>query len=532
MSKKVSYKTYNIDLNKINLVKEQQVLFQNANISEENNPQSLIFVGDVYNALKIIPDESVDCVITSPPYWKQRDYKHAKQIGQEKTYEDYVQKLVEIFSEVKRVLKPYGTFFLNIGYKYQEKELILIPELLALELQKNGWALINKIIWYKPNAMPSSFEKRLTNVYEPVFLFVKKECKHKYYFELDDIRLQINNNNEARNLEDYIGYTVENSLSKNKKITGTVISIHKDNSNHYYAEVKWNDGNRSFELINQLHNESKLDVELICEKCNKQFKNEFELESHKNCDDFPIPLLPEKTNISKLKIFYQPALFGDIEKVKQNTYNGKFKVSPENRGASPGARKSLFGEYFVIQRRFRIYQSLIADYLRYWKDKKGITIKELDKILGYKDTASHWFRKDTGHWGKGGSIPSPEDWYKIKNILEFDERYDRWITETHLVLQTVKSHPKGKNPGDVWQIKLQPFTGAHFAIFPEELVKKCILAGCPENGVVLDPFAGSGTTGKVAEDLGRSSILIELVPEFLEIIKSRVKNIKQITYVK
>lgn len=71
-------------------------------------------------------------------------------------------------------MKPTGTFFLNIGYKYLHKELLLIPELLAYELQKNGWALLNKIIWHKPNAMPSSIENRFSNVYEPVFLFVKK----------------------------------------------------------------------------------------------------------------------------------------------------------------------------------------------------------------------------------------------------------------------------------------------------------------------------------------------------------------------
>ncbi|MFN4110870.1 MAG: DNA methyltransferase, partial [Ignavibacteria bacterium] len=491
-----------------------------------------IFVGDVLKVLKLIPDETVDCVITSPPYWQQRDYKHPNQIGQEKTYKEYIQNLVDIFNEVKRTLKPYGTFFLNVGYKYQEKELLLIPELLSLELQKNGWALINKIIWFKPNAMPSSFEKRLTNVYEPVFLFVKRNSKHKYYFKLDDIRLQSNNQEASKDIKEFIGYSVENSLSKNKKLTGYIKSIHKDSSEDFFAEILWNDGNSSFELINSFDIETKLEVNLVCPECNKKFQNEFELEDHKDCNEFPIPLLPDSSNKLKLEVVHQLSLFEINERVKQNNYNGKFKVSPENRGASPGARKSLFGEYFVIQRRYKIYQNLIADYLRYWKDKKGITIKELDKILGYKDTASHWFRKDTGHWGKGGSIPSPEDWYKLKEILNFDNRYDRWITETHLVLQTVKAHPKGKNPGDVWTIKLQPFTEAHFAVFPEELVKKCILAGCPEKGIVLDPFARSRTTGKVAEVLGRRSILIEPVPEFVNIIKKRVKNIEQIIYVK
>ena len=95
-----------------------------------------VYIGDVSKTLRLLPEEIVDCVITSPPYWKQRDYKHSQQIGQENSYMEYIKRLVEVFNEMKRVLKPSGTFFLNVGYKYQSKELLLIPELLAVELQK------------------------------------------------------------------------------------------------------------------------------------------------------------------------------------------------------------------------------------------------------------------------------------------------------------------------------------------------------------------------------------------------------------
>ncbi|MCX8009614.1 MAG: site-specific DNA-methyltransferase, partial [Ignavibacteria bacterium] len=515
-----------------NVVREQLALLENYSTTSNSYPKSTVFIGDVLKVMKLLPDETVDCIITSPPYWKQRDYKHSNQIGQESSYEEYIRKLVEIFNEVKRVLKSHGTLFLNIGYKYQEKELLLIPELVSLELQKNGWTLINKIIWFKPNAMPSSFEKRLTNVYEPIFFFVKRNSKHKYYFNLDEIRIRNDNYLDNKNIEEYIGYTVENSINKNKKLIGTIKNIHKDKHGNYFAEVTWDDGNTTFEIINDFSNVSKLEPTLICPNCNFELKNEFEIENHSYCNEFISVILPEKPEITNLELIYTPNLFDINDQTKIRRYNGKFKINPDNRGASPGARKSLFGEYFVVQRRFKVYQNIIADYLRFWKDKIGITIKEIDKILGYKDTAGHWFRKDSGHWGKGGSIPSPEDWFKLKEILKFDNRYDRWLTETHLVLQTVKAHPKGKNPGDVWQIKLQPFNEAHFAVFPEELVKNCILTGCPEKGIVLDPFAGSGTTGKVAEELGRSSILIELVPDFLDIIKKRVKNIDRVIYVK
>jgi len=496
------------------------------------NSKITVYIGDIIDALSMIPDYSIDCVITSPPYWKQRDYKHPNQIGQEDTYNEYINNLVEVFNIIKKKLKSTGTLFLNIGYKYQNKELLLIPELLAIELQKNGWTLLNKIIWYKPNAMPSSLNSRFSNTYEPIFLFVKEENKYKYYLSLDDIRIKVSNLMENKKPEELIGLSVENSLNKNNKIKGEVIKVFKSKEDIIISQVYWENGENSYEIVNDLNKESQLIVNLECLNCGKIINNEIDLEKHRSifCKGFFKPILPEKVDFdikTELKS-YSLFNFSNIKPI----YNGKFKINPDNRGASPGARKSLFGEYLVLQRRYKIYQPIVSNYLRYWKEKRGITIKDIDKLLGYKDTAGHWFRNDVGKWGKGGAIPLPDDWIKLKEILKFDDVYDRWITETHLVLQTVRPHPKGKNPGDVWNIKLQPLSEAHFATFPEELVEKCILAGCPENGVVLDPFAGSGTTGKVARDLGRDSILIELIPEYFEIMKNRCGYIEEIVYVR
>lgn len=497
---------------------------------------AIVYIGDVNKVLPLLPDGIIDCVITSPPYWKQRDYKHPHQIGQEKSYFDYIKRLVDVFSEVKRILKPTGTFFLNIGYKYYNKELLLIPELLAVELQKNGWALINKIIWLKPNAMPSSLDSRFSNIYEPLFLFVKKESKYNYYLSLDKLRLPANNFSTKKSPEDILGLEVYDSLSKDCKKKGYVVRVFKNPQSNILAEVLWENGNKTIEIVRDFDKESQLSVELFCRNCGKNIDEEIDIYDHCTCKGFPEPMLPpplEYNELVELKsltfLSFSDSLF--LERKKRN-YKGKFKLSPDNRGASPGARISLFGEYLVKQRRYKIFQPIIADYLRFWKEKRGITIKEIDKLLSYKHTAGHWFRKDTGSWGRGGSVPLPDDWLKLKEILKFDSLYDRWVTETHLVLQTVKPHPKGKNPGDVWSIKLQPFPEAHFATFPEELVKRCIEAGCPEGGIVLDPFAGSGTVGKVAYELGRNAILIELIPEYLNIIKKRCPNIKEVIYVK
>ena len=510
------------------------------NASEKNHSISevshvVVYMGDVNKSLRLMPEDSVDCVITSPPYWKQRDYKDARQIGQESDYQEYINNLVNTFSEMRRVLKPTGTFFLNVGYKYLNKELLLIPELLAVELQKNGWTLLNKIIWHKPNAMPSSLDNRFSNVYEPLFLFVKKESKYNYYLSVDSLRIPVNNFVNNREPEEIIGFKVEDSLSKDKKNEGIISRVFKSSNGEIFAHVEWDDEKSTMEIVNDFNKESQIAVELICQDCGKIIKHDIDIKNHINCKGFPKPLLPTIAEF-KDSIELKPSLLFSLNSSQpirngKRNYKGKFVLSPDNRGASPGARKSLFGEYLVLQRRYKIFQPIVANYLKFWKNKKNITTEEIDELLGYRDTAGHWFRKDTGSWGRGGSIPLPDDWFKLKNMLEFDDLYDRWVTEIHLVLQTVKAHPKGKNPGDIWSIKLQPSTEAHFATFPEELVKRCIEAGCPERGTVLDPFAGSGTTGKVAQDLVRDAILIELVPDYLDIIKKRCKNIKEVIYV-
>lgn len=98
------------------------------------------------------------------------------------------------------------------------------------------------------------------------------------------------------------------------------------------------------------------------------------------------------------------------------------------------------------------------------------------------------------------------------------------MTKMHYVLQAVMKHPKGKNPGDFWSITTDKSQDAHFMIFPEELVRRIIKAACPQGGIVLDHFGGSGTTGKVAMELGRKSIMIEINPEYVEIMKKRFNS--------
>jgi DNA modification methylase len=132
---------------------------------------------DVYAGLDYLKNNSIDLAITSPPYWGQRDYGFEGQIGNEKTHEEYIQKLLTIFSLLKKKLTSKGVFYLNIGDKYLSKygnsKLGLIPYKLAYEMVKDGWILNDILIWYKPNHMPSSVKNRFVNSYEPVFVFSK-----------------------------------------------------------------------------------------------------------------------------------------------------------------------------------------------------------------------------------------------------------------------------------------------------------------------------------------------------------------------
>jgi len=170
-----------------------------------------IINGNSLNVLKTLSDNSIDCCITSPPYWGLRDYGHEEQLGSEKHFKDFVNNLCNVFDGVKRVLKPTGTCFVNLGDTYgtqsggmaggytepkyghtetrivkqpninMHKSLCMVPERFAIEMVDRGWTIRNQIIWHKPNQMPSSAKDRFTVDFEKIFFFVKEPTG--YYFE-------------------------------------------------------------------------------------------------------------------------------------------------------------------------------------------------------------------------------------------------------------------------------------------------------------------------------------------------------------
>lgn len=181
------------------------------------DPQVTLLLGDALEVLRTLPDESVNCVVTSPPYYGLRDYGVDGQYGLEASVGEYVETMRQVFAEVRRVLAADGTLWLNLGDSYAyppgsagkqgngqrkgrtftaeglpgtrelaPKNLIGVPWRVALALQDDGWILRNDIIWQKPNAMAESVLDRFHAAHEHVFLLVKEQ---RYWFDIDAVRV-------------------------------------------------------------------------------------------------------------------------------------------------------------------------------------------------------------------------------------------------------------------------------------------------------------------------------------------------------
>jgi len=162
-----------------------------------------ILAGDALEQLRRLPDHSVDCVVTSPPYFQLRNYGHTGQLGLEATVDDWITNLRGVLGEVARVLVPTGSLWLNVGDSYSRhpragappKSLLLGPERLALAMLKDGWVIRNKVVWAKPNPTPASVDDRLTATWEIVFFATRQS---DYFFDLDAIRIPHRSANRRR----------------------------------------------------------------------------------------------------------------------------------------------------------------------------------------------------------------------------------------------------------------------------------------------------------------------------------------------
>lgn len=369
-----------------------------------------ILQGNALEILKHIPDNSINMVITSPPYWNLRDYKAEGQLGLENNPDEYIENLCIIFDEVYRVLKSKGSCWINIDDRYIDKNinnakarsLYGIPDRLKIKLIDRGWICRNEIIWYKPNAMPSSAKNRFNQDYEKIYFFVKH---HNYYFETQ----------------------YEEAITK--------------------------------------------------------------------------PLSKSKTR-------------------KIDLINSKYESIEQEKSVRQGMSRDR-GNNLVLKRPKLPTQEEFVNFIR-----GRTSVNEICKNTNItRTTIEHWFRRDQS----GFSYPTIEDWNSIKSLLDdgSDEFKEMDYRLTYVQYETDdinKNLHKGRIKRCVWNISTKPFKGAHFAVFPEELIEIPIRASCPKDGIVLDPFMGSGTTGVVAKKLGRNYIGIELNPEYIKIANERIEN--------
>ena len=367
-----------------------------------------IINGDVLEVLKQIPSESIDMCITSPPYWNLRDYDKEGQVGIENTYKEYIDKLIEIYDEVYRVLKREGSCWVNIGDVYssnnstgvKKQSLIGIPDRFKINMIDRGWLCRNEIIWHKPNAMPSSAKTRFNNDYEKMFFFTKDDL---YYF------------------------------------------------NTQYEEAK------------------------------------------------------TKSKIS--------------QSVKSNN-NTKYKSLDQEASVRQGMNKARGSKIIKVRPNLPTQE----EFTTFLRNKTKINTL-CQKVNISKTKMEHWFRKDA----KGFAFPSIEDWNSVKWIIDDGSEEFKNIDSklTYVIYETdniYKNIDKGRIKRAVWSINTRPFKGGHFAPYPEELIDTPIKACCPEGGIVLDIFVGSGTTGVVAKKQNKHYIGIELNEEYIKMAEERIGN--------
>jgi len=453
-----------------------------------------ILQGNCLDKLKELPDQSINTCITSPPYWGLRDYNEDKQLGMENTPEEFVDNLVEVFREVKRVLRDDGTVWLNLGDSYcgtgnkgnhtdpkhkegrngqkialnnkieglKSKDLVGIPWRVAFALQQDGWYLRQDIIWHKPNPMPESVKDRCTKAHEYIFLLSKSP---KYYFDNEAIKEDAkfpDGPNTPKSIKAVDGVYSKNlqkigaNPKRNKRSVWTVTT--KPFKGAHFATFP-------MDLIEPCVLAGC--PEKVCVACGTPYINK--------------PNYEYDNNISK----------------KNNTY-GKYG-DQETESANRQGLHADRGNKLIEVRDNLPKQSALVNFLKS-RTKAKILAENTDISL---TKIEHWFRTDES----GFAYPSIDDWKKVR---EFIDDYSNEFAEIDNALTD-------------YELKTDSVTSKK--IIGYELKKQC---NCQTNetksGTVLDCFGGSGTTGIVANNHNRNAVLIELNAEYIEIAKKRIEG--------
>ena len=493
----------------------------------EKEIQNRITKGNILDILKQFPDECIDMAITSPPYYGLRSYlpkEHPdkkKEIGLEDTFEQYINNLMEIFMEIKRVLKKSGSFYLNIGDSYGGSQgknagypdsktkaelphlkkpqrlakcLIGIPERFMLKMIDNGWIVRNKIIWYKKNHMPGSQKDRLTCSWEPIYHFVK--------------------NNKGSDWYVYGNEPSEEKFPKKHKIW---LNIPEK-----YRIGCWHKDKIPKELLPGFLNlDYYYDLDIIREP-----HKLISLQRYQSALDYGSVSAPD-SKMAELK-----KKGGDAPQQPPKSFQAviegqKMSIPPKDDGicAVPKNIKKKFEK--MDKKELDLFGSPRA---REERLKRNKTADESSfKTGGMRQSPEPG---EEGAFNVKGKNPADVViTERIKtNIEHFKERFGGGGNYSYGGIDSEEAkhtNIAGKNPGDIFDVTTAGFAGSHFAVFPVNLLIRPILSSCPINGVVMDPFMGSGTTGLVAKVLKRKYIGIDINEKYVKMIEDRIKNLEE-----
>jgi len=474
-----------------------------------------ILCGDALEQLKSLPDGCAQCCVCSPPYWGLRDYGVAGQLGLEKTPQEYVAKLVAVFRELRRVLRDDGTLWLNLGDSYagggrggygdgtekqhtnkgslikapkwsetgnlKSKDLVGIPWMVAFALRDDGWVLRSEIIWQKPNPMPESVTDRPTKAHEQIFLFSKAKWCGPVPGKFAHIT-----DSDARWLAlciDTEGCIVVKRVRQND-----------GGADAFGPQVTF--GGTSRALVERF--QSIVGHGHLAERPGKNAPMIYWQVSNNIARDFLhriYPYLIVKQRQARIGIYVDDLVYyrgGQMPKRKERTKQENdqlLSLWARNKECNSFGNPDLSD---VPEPKYGRWDSQ-----RYYYDAEAIKEPSTQSTL------------ERGAYGWNGKMVFDANGKESRSQPDpVEQMGERWC-------------PEDRNKRSVWTVTTQGYREAHFATFPPDLIKPCILAGSRPGDTVIDVFGGSGTSGMVAIELGRNAILIELNPDYIELAKAR-----------
>ena len=494
------------------------------------------------------------------------------QLGLELDYRMYIEHLIIITNELKRVLKPTGTLFWNMGDTYSgsnssnndstlffnskrmktaemmykkpypqskqdipAKSLMALPERFIINMIDNNWILRNKIIWRKPNGMPSSAKDRLTNKWEHIFFFAKN---NNTVFWINELTKEIVSKNplgiHGQEGKDWVWIIREANRSqyeikeKSDYISSKGWEIFKDKDGNVMERKRHNlwDGWDYYFDLDSIRKPIADPDRMNRAVSGKRYSSSEAIQSfmgkphqgiYKPRPNVNNSYDHDVSNVQKRIIDDEQKdvtyLSQDEIKLMAKHYSGKIPKENAEMYGSPRARAWRD----VSKQKSHQTNSDYSDL-----DSNDTRIVDTMDIPHHPkgDPTIHGMRLPPQIGQKGSVNPNGANPGDV--IDEPAVRYKSWASNPGHPFTHERKYDLYSDGGDFFDIPTKPHKFAHFAVFPESVVEPLIKVGCPSDGVVLDPFAGSGTTGVVAKKLSRSSILIEISPEYCEIIKRRM----------